>query len=121
MKVNVHGETMLTAAEGNGPVNALDNALRKALVSYYPSIQETHLTDYKVRVIDDQGETASKVRVVMEHTDFDNTWNTVGVSSNIIEASWLALTDSIRYALLGKECRGSSHEAHKERLGLANH
>lgn len=121
VKVKVHGETFLTAAEGNGPVNALDSALRKALVKHYPDIQNIHLMDYKVRVIDEHGATASKVRVVMESTDSKNTWNTVGVSSNIIEASWLALVDSIRYALLGKEVSTTSEEETPERLGLVNH
>ena len=91
VKVKVHGETIYTAAEGNGPVNALDNALRKALIQYYPDIKNVHLSDYKVRVLDEKDATAGKVRVLMESTDFNTTWNTLGVSSNIIEASWYAL------------------------------
>ncbi|PYI56461.1 citramalate synthase [Paenibacillus flagellatus] len=120
VKMKVHGETVYTAAEGNGPVNALDNALRKALVQFYPDIQQMHLSDYKVRVIDEKDATAAKVRVLVESTDFNNTWSTVGVSENIIEASWEALLDSIRYALIGKT-RAGSPTAQPERLGLVNH
>ncbi|MGZ7440000.1 citramalate synthase [Paenibacillus sp. TH7-28] len=101
VKLNIDGASVYTAAEGNGPVNALDNALRKALISYYPGLKDMHLSDYKVRVLDDKDATASKVRVLIESKDFTNSWNTVGVSSNVIEASWEALVDSIRYALLG--------------------
>jgi 2-isopropylmalate synthase len=120
VKVKVHGETMFTAAEGNGPVNALDVALRKALIPYYPDIQRVHLTDYKVRVFDEKDATAAKVRVLIETADVDNTWNTVGVSENIIEASWNALADSIRYALLGRT-KVERKEQQPERLGLMNH
>jgi 2-isopropylmalate synthase len=120
VKVKVHGETMLTAAEGNGPVNALDVALRKALMPYYPDIQQMHLTDYKVRVFDEKDATAAKVRVLIETADIDNTWNTVGVSENIIEASWNALADSIRYALLGRT-KVEHKEQQPERIGLINH
>jgi len=121
VKVKVHGETIYTAAEGNGPVNALDNALRKALVQFYPDIQQIHLSDYKVRVLDEKDATAAKVRVLMETTDFATTWNTLGVSSNIIEASWYALVDSLRYALLGRTRIESSAKDQPERLGLVNH
>jgi 2-isopropylmalate synthase len=121
VKVNIHGQTLYTAAEGNGPVNALDNALRKALVGFYPSIQNVTLSDYKVRVLDEKGATASKVRVLMESTDFQNTWSTVGVSSNIIEASWLALVDGIRYALIGKQKLESGNKEDQKTLGLVNH
>ncbi|UJF31593.1 citramalate synthase [Paenibacillus hexagrammi] len=121
VKVKVHGETIYTAAEGNGPVNALDNALRKALVQYYPDIQQVHLSDYKVRVLDEKDATAAKVRVLMESTDFNSTWSTLGVSSNIIEASWYALTDSLRYALLGKTKVEPANKDQQERLGLVNH
>lgn len=120
VKVKVHGETMLTAAEGNGPVNALDSALRKALMPHYPDIQNVHLTDYKVRVFDEKDTTAAKVRVLIETADPDNTWNTVGVSENIIEASWNALADSLRYALLGRT-PVEHKEQPVERLGLLNH
>jgi 2-isopropylmalate synthase len=120
VKVKVHGETMLTAAEGNGPVNALDTALRKALISHYPDIQNVHLTDYKVRVFDEKDATAAKVRVLVETADADSNWNTVGVSENIIEASWNALADSLRYALLGKT-RVEHKEQTIEQQGLVNH
>lgn len=120
VKLKVHGETVYTAAEGNGPVNALDNALRKALLQFYPDIRNVHLSDYKVRVLDEKDATAAKVRVLIESTDFNNTWNTVGVSTNIIEASWEALLDSIRYALIGKT-RVERESIPAEQLGLVNH
>ncbi|XID93684.1 citramalate synthase [Paenibacillaceae bacterium WGS1546] len=101
VKINVSGEQVYTVAGGNGPVNALDNALRKALVQFYPGIRDIQLTDYKVRVLDEKDATAAKVRVLIESTNFQDTWSTVGVSSNVIEASWEALIDSIRYALIG--------------------
>ncbi len=120
VKLKVHGETVYTAAEGNGPVNALDNALRKALIPYYPDIKQMHLSDYKVRVLDEKDATAAKVRVLIETTDFQNTWNTVGVSENVIEASWEALVDSIQYSLIGKlHVEGQS--AQEEHVGIANH
>lgn len=86
-------------AEGDGPVNALDNALRKALEEFYPEIKNMKLTDFKVRVIDGEAGTAAKVRVFVETSDEKDTWSTVGVSENIIEASWEALVDSIEYGL----------------------
>lgn len=121
VKVKVHGETCYNAAEGNGPVNALDNALRKCLQQHYPGLQNVHLSDYKVRVLDEKDATAAKVRVLIESSDFQNTWSTVGVSENIIEASWQALVDSIRYALLNQTRAEIKIEEHKERLGLVNH
>ncbi|CAN7646494.1 citramalate synthase [Paenibacillus sp. LjRoot153] len=121
VKVKVHGETIYTAAEGNGPVNALDNALRKALIQYYPDIKNVHLSDYKVRVLDEKDATAGKVRVLMESTDFNTTWNTLGVSSNIIEASWYALVDSLRYALISRQRVEPANKEQQERLGLVNH
>lgn len=92
-----------TAAEGVGPVNALDNALRKALLRFYPSLREVRLIDYKVRVLPSGEGTASKVRVLIESTDGKDYWGTVGVSDNIIEASWQALIDSIDYKLYKDE------------------
>lgn len=89
-----------TAASGNGPVNALDHALRKALEKFYPSLKEVRLIDYKVRVLTAGKGTASKVRVLVESGDSHSKWGTVGVSENIIEASWQALVDSIEYKLL---------------------
>lgn len=121
VKLRVHGETVYTVADGNGPVNALDNALRKALRQFYPEIQEIHLSDYKVRVIDEKDATAAKVRVLIESTGFNNTWSTVGVSENVIEASWEALFDSIRYALLDKDMTRQLQQEKKERIGLINH
>jgi 2-isopropylmalate synthase len=100
VKLNVGGESVFSAAEGNGPVNALDKALRSALEKFYPDIRHIHLSDYKVRVIDEADATAAKVRVLIETTSPEHTWSTVGVSENIIEASWEALVDSIRYALI---------------------
>lgn len=121
VKLRIDGASIYTAAEGNGPVNALDNALRKALITYYPGLKEMHLSDYKVRVLDDKDATASKVRVLIESQDFHNSWNTVGVSSNVIEASWEALVDSIRYALLGQTKREDYEEIPSAGWGLVNH
>jgi 2-isopropylmalate synthase len=100
IKIRVGERVMHTAAEGNGPVNALDNALRKALESFYPSISSMRLTDYKVRVIDEKDGTGAIVRVHIETGDGHSSWGTVGVSQNIIEASWQALADSLAYGLL---------------------
>ena len=94
-----NGEIEHTAADGDGPVNALDSALRKALERFYPSLKDVHLTDYKVRVLDTQAGTAAKVRVLIEASDGHDHWGTVGVSENIIQASWEALTDSLEYKL----------------------
>jgi len=100
VKIMVNGEVEITAAEGNGPVNALDKALRKALGKFYPELSNVHLTDYKVRVLDSTNATASRVRVLMESSDGKESWTTVGVSTDIIEASWLALVDSIEHKLI---------------------
>jgi 2-isopropylmalate synthase len=100
VKVTVGGESNITAAEGQGPVNALDKALRKVLEPFYPSLRDVHLTDYKVRVLSASEATASKVRVLIESTDGKSSWSTIGVSYDIIEASWLALVDSIEYRLI---------------------
>lgn len=120
IKLNIDGNSLYTAAEGNGPVNALDNALRKALISYYPGLSSIHLSDYKVRVLDDKDATASKVRVLIESKDALNSWSTVGVSSNVIEASWEALVDSLRYALLG-QTKHEHEELKSAGQGLMNH
>ncbi|HQD28132.1 citramalate synthase [Acetivibrio saccincola] len=103
IKISVDGQEEMTAAEGNGPVNALDNALRKALKRFYPQIKDMKLTDYKVRVLDSDSATAAKVRVLIESTDGKDVWTTIGVSADIIEASWLALVDSIEYKLIRDE------------------
>lgn len=100
VKVKVEGNEELTAAEGDGPVNALDIALRKALEVFYPKLKTIHLTDYKVRVLDSKTATASKVRVLITSTDGKNIWSTVGVSTDIIQASLIALIDSIEIKLL---------------------
>ncbi|MDR0999190.1 MAG: citramalate synthase [Clostridiales bacterium] len=100
IKIIVDGKTEITAAEGEGPVNALDKALRKALEVFYPQVGQMRLTDYKVRVMDSGAATASSVRVLIESTDGTDTWTTVGVSSDIIEASWIALVDSVEYKLI---------------------
>ena len=100
VKVKIGDEVIHTAAEGDGPVNALDNALRKALAQVYPEIRNIVLTDYKVRVLDEGAGTAAKVRVLVESRNGEEPWGTVGVSTNIIEASWRALVDSIEYGLL---------------------
>ena len=99
IKVEVEGRIEHTASNGNGPVEALDNALRKALEKFYPEIAHMHLTDYKVRVLNEQEGTGSSVRVLIEQSREADTWGTVGVSSNIIEASWQALVDGIEYML----------------------
>lgn len=105
VKVFVDGESEITAAEGNGPVNALDKALRKALERFYPVLRGTHLTDYKVRVLDSKDRTGSRVRVLIETTDGNDIWTTVGVSYDIIEASLTALVASIEYKLLHSEMK----------------
>jgi 2-isopropylmalate synthase len=91
---------MHTAAEGNGPVNALDKALRKALLRFYPRLSAVRLVDYKVRILEESVGTESMVRVLIESSDGIEQWRTVGSSDNIIEASWLALADSLEYWLL---------------------
>ena len=100
VKINVEGKDEISVAEGNGPVNALDQALRKALERFYPQLKEVYLSDYKVRVVDTKAATGARVRVLIESTDGYEVWNTVGVSTDIIEASWIALVDSIEYKLL---------------------
>jgi len=97
--VKVDDRIVHTAAEGNGPVNALDQALRKALIQFYPDLTAVELTDYKVRILEETAGTASQVRVLLESSDGREHWRTVGSSTNIIEASWLALADSIEYWL----------------------
>jgi len=93
------GRRSRTSAIGNGPVNALDSALRSALVPYYPSLESMQLVDYKVRVLDNGHGTGARVRVLIESTDGKRRWGTVGVSANVVEASWQALLDSVEYKL----------------------
>ena len=102
IRVSVDGHLEHTAAEGNGPVNALDNALRKALLRFYPEIALMRLADYKVRVLNDGRGTAARVRVLIESQSGERRWSTIGVSENIIEASWEALVDSFTYFLYKK-------------------
>ena len=99
VKISVDGKQEITAAEGNGPVSALDNALRKALDNFFPHLDHMRLVDFKVRVIDGRAGTAAKVRVFIESRDEDHVWSTIGVSEDIIEASWHALADSFQYKL----------------------
>jgi 2-isopropylmalate synthase len=100
VKLRVGSQVLHTAAEGAGPVNALDVAVRKALVPIFPDLAQVHLVDYKVRIVDDHLATAAKPRVVIESAYGVERWSTVGCSENIIEASWLALRDSLELALL---------------------
>ncbi len=100
IKVEHDGQVEHTAANGDGPVNALDNALRKALVRFFPSLASVRLEDFKVRVLDAKAGTEAKVRVLIESSDGSERWGTVGMSPNIIEASWLALVDSLEYKLM---------------------
>jgi 2-isopropylmalate synthase len=101
--VKVGNRVEHTAALGKGPVNALDNALRKALYTFYPGLKKMDLVDYKVRVLSTREGTGAPTRVLIESSDGKHTWGTVGVSENIIEASWRALVDSIDYKLLIEE------------------
>jgi 2-isopropylmalate synthase len=103
VKILVDDQLRHEVAEGDGPVNALDAALRKALNGHFPSLNEMHLVDYKVRVINSDAATAARVRVVIESTDGEDAWGTVGVHENVIEASWQALIDSIEYKLCKDE------------------
>ena len=100
VKVHVQGQLFHTAAEGNGPVNALDLALRKALLSYYPQLANFHLSDYKVRILDSDHGTEAITRVLIDTRNNTSRWSTVGASTNIIEASWRALADSVEYGLM---------------------
>src|SRR3954449_12310788 len=100
VKVHVDGQRVVTTAEGNGPVNAIDGALRAAITARYPELDRVHLVDFKVRIIDGAAGTGAVTRVLLDATDGERTWSTIGVSENIIEASWQALSDSIVYGLL---------------------
>ena len=102
VKLDVNGKEEHTVAEGEGPVNALDKCLRKALIKFYPEIKNVLLTDFKVRVINSDANTAAKVRVLIETRDKKQSWGTIGVSENIIDACWQALSDSVEYKLLKK-------------------
>jgi 2-isopropylmalate synthase len=99
VKIRVGDRVEHTVSEGDGPVNALDAALRKALEPHFPTLAEMSLVDYKVRVINERAGTAARVRVIIESKDHNSVWGTVGVSENIIDASWLALVDSVEHKL----------------------
>jgi 2-isopropylmalate synthase len=103
VKLTAKGQQIIAAGEGNGPVNALDRALRAALESYYPALARLELTDYKVRILDGRHGSDAVTRVLVETGDGRREWTTVGVHSNVIEASWLALSDAVRYGLLAGE------------------
>ncbi|MGC9328109.1 MAG: alpha-isopropylmalate synthase regulatory domain-containing protein, partial [Candidatus Hinthialibacter sp.] len=100
VRIKVGEEVLFMAGDGDGPVNALDTALRKALEKHYPRLREVRLNDFKVRIIDSGRGTAAMIRVLIESSDGEHDWITMGVSENIIEASWNALVDSIEYKLL---------------------
>lgn len=108
IRLEVGGEMVHTAALGEGPVNALDKALRKALVRFYPSLADMWLEDYRVRVLASEHGTGAKVRVLIESKDHETQWGTVGVSHDILEASWQALVDSITYKLMMDEKKKST-------------
>jgi 2-isopropylmalate synthase len=95
----VGGQRVISTAEGNGPVNALDQALRKAIGPHYPELKEIHLSNYKVRILDEYRATAATTRVLIDSTDGKRMWGAVGVSENIIEASWQALVDGLEYGV----------------------
>ena len=113
IKVRVKKEVEQTAAEGDGPVNALDTALRKALLRFYPEIAKVFLTDFRVSILDPEEATAAKTRVLIESSDGEETWGTVGVSGNIIEASWEALVDSVEYKLFKEEQKAKNRNPGK--------
>jgi 2-isopropylmalate synthase len=130
VKVRVGNSVRHEVAEGDGPVNALDAALRKALHPVFPNLASMQLVDYKVRVINSEAGTAAGVRVAIESRDADEVWGTVGVSENIIEASWIALVDSFEYKLCkeeegvrgqesGDRSQGSGIEGQRSKVGAA--
>ncbi len=100
IKVHVGGERIISTAEGNGPVNALDSALRQAITQKYPHLSDIELVNYKVRILDETKGTGAKTRVLLDASDGEDTWGSIGVSENIIEASWEALVDSIEYGMV---------------------
>ena len=120
VKVEVEGELLHTAAEGNGPVNAVDGALRKALEAFYPELDAIHLVDYKVRILDGEAATAARTRVIIESSGPSGTWATVGSHQNIIAASVAALTDSLEYGLWKADARPAPGE-HRSIRRTATH
>ena len=111
VKLWVGDERIASVGEGNGPVNALDAALRSALTDRYPDISRIHLTDFKVRVLDSTADTGAVTRVLIDSTNGEDTWTTIGVSSNIIEASWMALIDALVFGLTKAGTAGVSTTA----------
>lgn len=105
VKVRVGSDRMVAVGEGNGPVNALDNALRSALSGAFPELEKFELTDYKVRIVDGVKGTGAVTRVLVDTTDGDRKWTTVGVNENVIAASWMALEDAVAYGMLGMETK----------------
>lgn len=105
VKMRIGKDLRHTVSLGDGPVHAMDQALRKSLIEFYPALNEMHLSDFRVRVLDEKAGTAAKVRVLIQSQDKAESWWTVGVSENIIEASWLALKDSIEYKFVKDEAR----------------
>jgi len=99
IKIRVQDEIRHEVAEGDGPVNALDAAIRKSLEDFYPALKDLRLIDYRVRVVNSEAGTAARIRVSIESADEHDAWGTIGVSENIIEASWLALVDAVEYKL----------------------
>jgi 2-isopropylmalate synthase len=103
IKVHVGGQRVISTAEGNGPVNALDGALRRAILGVYPHLADIELVNFRVRILDEAHGTGAVTRVLLDASDGEESWGTIGVSENIIEASWEALVDSIEYGLLRGE------------------
>jgi 2-isopropylmalate synthase len=114
IKIWAKGERLVRTAEGNGPVNALDRALRDAIAGLYPRLRDIDLVNYKVRIIDEHKGTGAVTRVLIDASDSDETWGTIGVSENIIEASWEALVDSLEYALQARRAPAAAGEAKTE-------
>ncbi len=119
IKVQVGDKVLHEVAEGNGPVNALNRALRKALMQYYPALRGVHLTDYKVRILDSTAGTAAMTRVLIDFADGERLWTTVGASTNIIEASWIALSDSVEYFIITGQTR-ETEDAHSAAYELVD-
>ncbi len=110
VKVHVGGKRVVATAEGNGPVNALDTALRLAVEPQFAALRNVHLTDYRVRVLHSERATGAVTRVLLDTSDVDGTWSTIGVSENIIEASWEALVDSVVVGLVRSASREARHD-----------
>ena len=117
VKLHVGGERIVATGEGNGPVNALHAALMTAMGDRYPAFRSISLIDYKVRVLDTAAGTAAVTRVIIDSTNGDRVWTTIGVSTNIVEASWQALVDSLVYGLLHSEASASNDRADEESRG----